>query len=336
MATSPKSVLLCLPTEVRLHIFSLALSFIDIHTVPGPPMVSPKRITGLRAEFGWYRIEDDEWHNRKPPTPMHYLKISIPLLLVSKQVRDEVSSLDWESRVRFVFSSTVSLLDVLMEWPQERVERIRRIKLLGTPLPLHKLQDPHGYITHFADSGLALLKGLQLDLLEYEDAYLPYDGSWGRDTVCHEMVNLMTTDGWKELQYQARQPYLLGQELEQLVNLARGIRQDREEPDYDFDLPSTPVIRDSDGRIEQLKDKEEWEARYDKAWDADEWQEKGAEAVLVMTATRGKAARYAQLEHGSAVTDTMKGLFARMTWRQLRESGDYLVDDGTEDPSAHL
>ena len=354
-----------LPSDIQREIYKHLLKSIEVHAVPGPVQTAPVRKPGLLEEFDRFPGDDGDKNNESRIIPLHRLSavdmrtISMYQALFAEADNDLVN-FHWEGHVRFVFPSSVAMLDVLTEWPRSRLSLIRRICLKAYPLALWPIDSSAHYVTILADMAIDALAGLRLDTLEYQCVFLAADDGFGRDAVFPAARAAMRSFGWRKLQIMMPEPYFQQCEVLEFVETAEEIKRERREPDFEIDLPTPPLRRDWDtGRIQGLAQLEEWQQKYralssmgiaiergsDASGPSEEQRKEtwGEEVLIRLICRRGKDAdiirpdrEVNRIQPEGISSATLQALLERMTWKELRQSGDYLYSDGTDDPTEYV
>lgn len=264
------------------------------------------------------------------------------LNLVCRLLNSEIGR-SWHSKVTYYFPSTVAFLDVLCQWSRQKLETVRHVHVCGYPLPLNSISEEHyGYCTHFINDALPILTGLRLDVLTVENVWLEPDGEeiegWCLDATRDEVSNLLTSCGWKELRYLSGTLGLLVCQLHEIEEKVAKMKKERGDESFTYSIE--PVRPRLSGLVSHKVGGEvvEHDSAEDKA-EVAEWESRDSalsrplEKRVQVRAWRGTE-RYAQT--GEERTEWISNLLEQMSWVELRASGKYLVDDGTEDFCAHL
>ncbi|KAJ3533156.1 hypothetical protein NM208_g8113 [Fusarium decemcellulare] len=230
MAKSQENPLRSLPIEIQRLILIPLLSSIE---------VTPVRITSEG-------VESDEFNRdtiyRLAQRDVE--KLSLYQTIFSTEAREP-----WESYVQFHFPSTVAMLDILLgpEFTPERRKLIKRVKYVAYPVPLYG-QDHSCYMTHFPGNFFSLMTGLELDLLEYEDAYIANDDGWGKEGFTGDATMMIESPGWKRLEVTAEWIRLDEGDRQRFNDVVARIQTERNEPDFSYELDVTVT---SEGRQDE-------------------------------------------------------------------------------------
>lgn len=224
-----------LPPEIKLEILLIILYNTDITTAKQP-------VQGFLQ--GGYDFDD--LYTVLDPSDLrkvwYYLKIFRPSCNVY-----------WEAHVRFVFPTTLSMLDVFSQWPSERLQQARRVKFFGQTLRTRRSRSQeYGTLFFLPSSALNALPDLRLDHLEYEpEDLLGQEPSKRCRTLAERELHrmLFLTSGWKCLSVIAPQPNLTQLEVNQLVLALRSVNQILPRSRCSLDLPNTSVVRDAESGI---------------------------------------------------------------------------------------
>lgn len=118
VAVAPRRSLLDLPLELRLQIYACAFRQVIIDADQEHSReFDAKQTTGRCPQ----PKEDFEYLWRARP-------LSLRLALVNRQVNNDLQGLDWHSLVTYNFPNTVAMLDVLLDWPLDKLMRLRYVR----------------------------------------------------------------------------------------------------------------------------------------------------------------------------------------------------------------
>lgn len=268
-----------------------------------------------------------------------------------KQFNREIDD-SWHSEVTYHFPTTVSFIDILGQWSEEKVCSIRYAYVVDYPLPIYAYGET-GYFTtlDFSDA-LPMFPGLQLEQLTVENIWLSPNGK-PLDSWCFAATNgliksLLLSSGWRRLEYRSGILPLTPSQLGQLDMAVEKYRTENAEPDFqyglgrvrphthsqgnllDFNIPNEPV----ETTIKLVK---KWYAEHKeerKAGDMNQYPEGVAELHVAMWAARGSKADIVQ--SGQGLSPTLESFKNKITWSELRKTDEYLVGDGLHDPTAYL
>ncbi|KAI5365523.1 hypothetical protein Slin15195_G050610 [Septoria linicola] len=273
------------------------------------------------------------------------------LRLVCKQIACEIGD-DWHSQVCYHFPSTTAFIDILSQWSDHQIRSLRRAYVVDTPLPVYAYINPGFYVAHNLNTALCLFPGLQLDTLTVQNIWLEPGGrpidDWAEFATAGTMKRMLSTQGWKRLEYISGILPLSPVQMKQLGTFVENYKAKKQEPDFRYELGR---VRPRGYMRDNLLDRSE--GPEDRAstrtavqqWYADNPKETPLlyeshyldnvhELQLAMWAERGASADY--VEDGAAISSTLESLKDNMTWIELRRTDDYLVDDGVDDPGRHL
>lgn len=237
----------------------------------------------------------------------------------------------WESHATFMFPSTLALLDVMLskDFPPTRRSLIRRLVIDATPLPMYGT-DMSSYVTHDLEHALRFISGLQVDTFVYRDVYLVHDDGWGRRALAYSLRGMLASNGWRNLDFMTVDTELKEEEVSSLFATAEKIRQQRNESDFNFFLPRNKVTTDENGHITGI-------LTSNATTDTDDAETRGNRADLpLMKVVRGNSASLGPQTPGENSWGILEQLLQSMSWRDIRLKGKYLVDEGIENPNAHL
>lgn len=151
------------------------------------------------------------------------------LKLACRTFASEISDGDWHSKVTYEFPSTVALIDVLSRWSREKLESVRHIRVLDSPLPLFPYNDDRCYHTYAFDAALPMFPRLQLDTRTVDNWWLYADGmevdGWCGSATAHAVTDLLFTSGWKKSYYISGVLGLAPSQGRKIVELAREVRE---------------------------------------------------------------------------------------------------------------
>lgn len=317
-----------LPADLQHKIHLTILSDLDVPTVEGP-LIHPDRKfwTDTDVSLDENYLEDPSearWYILDP-TVLGRIAFYQALFRLGGPV-------EWKRHVRFVFRSAIALMDVLSTWSGESLSQIRRLKLFGHPIPIG---GPVTYQLFHAHHILHLVHGLRLELFEYEDVYLTHDNGYGWGAVRKTMKALLISNGWRTLHFYSRQPNFLAQDVRTLVALAKDHAWSKNEPDFDFDMPLIPLVRDEfAGHVVGIEGRETWTGinfgeqwvRGRLVWDGD--------VELQLVARRGKAAKY--ISDGTGGDEGVELGMPPIPWRDMRRMGIVVGREKLDDPCGYL
>lgn len=341
--TASTSRFLDLPAELRLKIVTYVISTITISIERG-------RLDQSRLDFrddveeeddNHDNIEEAVWGQFRAISP---LPVSVPaelqrLRLVCRRFAHDVpiNQRFWHPHVTYRFPSTVAFVDVLSQWPESLVTSLRHAHVNNTPLPISTLDHSH-YKTHDLAEALRLFPGLRLDHLVAENIWLRPNGDeaepgWHWSATVHDLTRLSQSCGWRKLSHVSGILCLYPREARELVADLERLRHDRHEPDMTWRLgPNRPQVR---------PDASETDIAEVRQWYKDHSDEPGlgryleaADKQVTFSMRRSTHADYTQT--GADLDPELRKLMASVSWAELRETDVYLVDDGIDDPEAHL
>lgn len=228
------AALLCtvfdLPPEIKLEILLMVLHNTDISTAKQPVHAFLQ---------GGY--DTDDLYSILDPYDLRNLWYYLKIFRPSRNII-------WEAHVRFVFPTTLSMLDVFSQWPSKRLQQVRRVKFFGQSFRTRRSNSTdYGTLFFYPSSALNALPNLKLDHLEYEpEDLLEQERNMRCRTLAEREIHrmLFLTQGWKRLSVLAPQPNLTELEVNQLVLDLRSVSQIFPQNHYVLDLPNTPVMRD--------------------------------------------------------------------------------------------
>ncbi|CAK1366212.1 hypothetical protein CB0940_09364 [Cercospora beticola] len=273
------------------------------------------------------------------------------LRCVCKQISSEIDD-SWHSAVTYHFASTVAFVDVLSQWADEKLRALRHIYVVDTPLPVYAFAKPDFYVTHNFNEALSLFPGLQLDSLTVENVWLLPGGkprdAWCASATTGTLKRLLTTDGWRTLRYMSGILPLSPTQMKQLDMAIETYCIEKQEPDFRYGLGRVRPQPYSSHNIlipgEPPEDEnvtkelvEQWYKEHPEEVplrEEDHYLDDVKELHLAMWAQRGANSTFTQ--DGSAISSTLESLKSNISWVELRQTDDYLVDDGVEDPASHL
>lgn len=241
---SDNSSLLRLPKELRMEMYDWVVysSHVEIERVYRLNQAGDNsEDDGDNDSAGYGGIPPGRRHGTRPSTALARLpgtpRDIAALKLTCRQLNQEVPD-DWHSKVTYYFPSTVAFLDILSQWPEEKIRSLRYAHVVDTPLPLY----PHSYAGAYATAAfhdaLPAFPGLQLDALTVENIWLKADGR-EKDSWCMEAVNgavqeLLLSSGWKHLHYLSGILGLAPSQQRQLHKMIQDCRWAKSEPDFTF------------------------------------------------------------------------------------------------------
>ena len=324
--------LLDLPAELRLDIYTWLFRSLVVEVERGPKRPHRRRGTS--------------------PQPASPREVAA-LRLVCKEIYGEVGDISWHPLVTYRFPSTVAFMDVLSQWPQEKVRSLRSVHVVDTPMAVLPLQSSGFFVTHNFNEALAWFPGLKLDLLTVENIWLhpsgePLDGQCLMATS-GTLKRLLTTSGWKRVQYLSGVLGLSPTQMKQLDAVVENYRIENQEPDFQYQLGRVrPLVHSRENLLDRSEGPEDVEETYKhvRQWydehpeerrpsHESDYLEEVTTKSIVMWAERGHKASYAQ--DGEALSATLEALKAEEgTWEEIREGDDLIVDDGVDDPISHL
>jgi hypothetical protein len=274
------------------------------------------------------------------------------LRITCKQFSDEIKD-EWHSEVTYHFPSTVAFLDVLSQWREDQVCKLRYVHVIDTPLPLYAFDDRGFYVTHNFSQALPMFPGLQLDLLTIDNIWLLPSGepldSWCFGATNGTIKRLLLTDGWKRLEYHSGILAFTPTQMDQLEAVVENHRIEQAEPDFSYGLGRVrPLLYSRENLLDPSEDPEDRDITAELVT---QWYEKHAEERqpsdldeyyptevtelhVAMWAERGAQAKY--IQDGSEISSTLESLKSNISWSELRRNDKYLVDDGLDNPTAHL
>ncbi|KAF4468174.1 hypothetical protein FALBO_4940 [Fusarium albosuccineum] len=314
-----------LPIEIQRLILILLLSSIEVTPVRGDAITVDEDVNPwMPGRFTYQDAEDKPFTSDS--VPIYNLahqdidKVNIYRSLFSFEAREP-----WESHVQFSFPSTLAMLDVLLGpgFTPKRRKLVKKVKYLAYPVPLYG-SNSSCYTTHFPGHFFCLMSGLELDTLEHTDVYMKNDDGFGKTGFMGDAETMMAAPGWKTLEILADGVKLTEDDRLGFKKLQSEIRVTRDEPDFAHDLDATDASEDND--------EEGDEAISNTSSASGELPHE--EGQVRITVKRGRTANIAP--EGFSDSEVLKYLFESWTWEQIRLDGRYLVDEGIDDPCAHL
>lgn len=334
----PKTTFLTLPTDIRLEIYDWVFYSTTLYTketdkfdivpLPIPEDINPEDTYPCSAS-----TEVDIY--RRPA-------MTEQLNLVCRLLNNEIGQ-SWHSKVEYSFYCSVAFLDVLGQWPEWKISTIRYAHIEGYPIPIYPVDLLDCYCTHLVPGILPVFPALRLDTLTVENIWLHEDGSefegWCLGATFAEVNQLLVSGGWKKLRYLSGTLGFLSRHVQEIEQAVAAVKEKRGEEGFNYALSATrPRLcgiqhHDNQGNItdrdtdEDKAEVAQWKAAHPKP------REKPTEKRIQMWASRGTDNYEPKVEDR---TEYVKGLMERLSWIELRKAGKYLVEDGTDDPCAHL
>ncbi|KAK4621233.1 hypothetical protein CLAFUW4_06748 [Fulvia fulva] len=350
MATTAPNTLLGLASELRLAIFEQVFRSITIDIERGEQRVE-RTVTTLDREDDedGPQISIAESAKRGlsplPSTPHSVINLKLVNRTFAKEIGDK-----WHQQVTYHFPSTVAFIDVLSQWPKEKISSLRHVHVCDTPLPLYPIDQPGCYHTHDFSAAPPLFPGLALDTLTVENIWLepngkPLDG-WCLSATYHALMDLVDTSGWRHFHYQSGILGLKPNQLRDIENKIAELKAERGEDDFTYSFrPLRPQLEgldtlSVDGTITSSDTEEEraqiseWYAEHPEVEPQGAFPSDVVEKGIAFRASRGSRAKY--IETGERLGPVLKGLMEVMTWSQSRATDEYLVDDGLDNATGHL
>lgn len=264
------------------------------------------------------------------------------LNLVCRLLDNEIGH-SWHSKVEYSFYCSVAFIDVLSQWPEWKVTALRYAHIEGYPIPLYRIDQAWGYTTHFVHDIFSIFPTLRLDTLTVENVWLCPDGEemegWCLGATLAELHGLLASEGWKTLKYLSGTLGLLSRQVRELDEAVVAMRKARGEDKFTYRLqdlrPRLCGISSSDGqgnRVDEDTDEDKAEVAQ---WEAEHPEPRDEPTVkeVQMLAMRGTEDFESKVDDRS---NMLKGLLEKLSWIEVRKAGRFLVEDGTEDPGAHL
>lgn len=334
--------LLGLPAELRLMIYTWLFRSLVVEVERGPE----------RSYYTSWDIID----TAREGTISHGLSPSpgIPrevaaLRSVCKQINAEIDD-SWHSLVTYRFPSTVAFMDVLSQWPFEKVQSLRSVHVVDTPMAV---DGSSGFaITHNFNEALAWFPGLQLDLLTVENIWLLASGEpiGGQCLMATggTLKRLLTTNGWRRVEYLSGVLGLSPTQMKQLDTVVENYKVEQQEPDFQYHLGHIrPLVHSRENLLDRSEGPEDVEETYKhvKQWydehpeerrpsHESDYLEEVTRKSIVMWAERGHKANYAQ--NGESLSANLEDLKDEGNWQDIRQTDDFIVDDGVDNPVSHL
>ncbi|KAF2212025.1 hypothetical protein CERZMDRAFT_97942 [Cercospora zeae-maydis SCOH1-5] len=389
MPTLARCSLLGLPAELRLHIYQLLFASLQVHVRRGPERLhtcvqyeSPSHEhddDDREEEYDAEQVEEQDRPSRfvdtegreadvarrdwnaasdrltMPSRGLSHLPV-VPLEVralrcVCKRISGEIDD-SWHSAVTYHFPSTVAFIDVLSQWPDDKLRTLRHVYVIDTPLPVFAFANPGFHVTHNFAEALPLFPGLCLDVLTVENVWLQPGGrpldAWCFSATVGTMKRLLTTNGWKKLHYISGILPLYPTQMKQLDAVVDSYRTEQQEPDFCYGLGrirpqvyplDNPLARDDPPENESVMAEvvEQWYKDNPEEVplrDEHHYLDDVKDLHLAMWAERGANSNFVQ--DGSAISSTLESLQSNISWVELRQTDEYLVSDGVEDPTSHL
>ncbi|KAM5354962.1 hypothetical protein ACJ41O_001608 [Fusarium nematophilum] len=322
-----------LPIEIQRLILVSLLSSIKVTPVRGGAIIADEE-SNLR-NTSLFTFQDTEGNDFESDTiPLYKLPPQeIDNLNLYRSIFSPEAREPWESHVQFSFPSTLAMLDILLgpDFTPERRKLVKRVKYVAYPVPLYG-DDPGCYTTHFPGEFFYWMTGLELDALEHKDVYIENDDGFGKMGFTCDAETMMAAPGWKTLEVLADWVKLQDGNRHKLESAAAEIRNERSEPDFSYDLEAVGGAEVGEGSGQGDGQGEEVDGTDSDGSNTDE--SPGAEGHVRISVRRGRGANVAP--EGVGDSKVLKYLFAKWTWEQVRLDGRYLVDEGIDDPCAHL
>lgn len=337
-ATKAPVTFTTLPADIRLLIYdwvfySTTLEAEQDTTPPEPHVQSAAEIEADRVR---YKYGDAGNLFLTPDMPV---KLNLVCKLLNEEIRQS-----WHGKVAYSFPSTMAFVDVLSQWSEQKIGSVRHIHVVATPLPLHHINhQPDYYSTHFVKDAPPIFVGLKLDLLTVENIWLAGDGEpvdgWCLEAVWSDVYCLLAGNGWKEFRYLSGALTFSRKRLQDLKVGIADIMAARGETRYWFEIEeSRPWYPWQWKREESGAPVKDYYALAHGAelreWDAQHPHYVAPTEPSVQVRAKRGTSEYAQ--SGEQKTDVLRGLLEGLGWLEMREDGTYLVDDGCDDPTAHL
>lgn len=318
------STLLGLPVELRSQIFDSIFESTTIYVEPA---------------------EHDENYNFALSSPP---KLTEKLNLVCHTFNNEIGD-SWHKKVTYYFPNTVAFIDVLSQWPEEKIKQMRHAYIAAYPLPIYHHNATFVYTTHFMSDALSMFPGLQLDTLTVENIWLepngdPLDG-WCLGATTIDIKCLLESKGWKEFRYLSGVLPLIPSEIRKLDERITKMKAERNEPGFEYRItryrPQLAGLQTvhPDGTVEEQDERndrdevEQWYKTHPEEPTQGQSLPEDTEKEVMVWAKRGTAD---YVQDGENIDPAIKELLDHKSWVQHRRDGGMLVDDGMDDPSAHL
>lgn len=245
----------------------------------------------------------------------------------------------WHSRVTYYFPSTVSFIDVLSEWPAERIRSLRFAYVCDTPFT----RKSFGFLGQSFFLVPSLFPNLQLEKLVLRNMETlsteagPAEHAISIYQGLHARIGMIPfTRGWKTLEYVSRPLGFLPSEQRILEEGVEEIKARRSEPDFQLELlgPIRPKLcasphpLDANGmgpRDYQVVEIEQWYADHPEERTSEYSFEDNTQRVTVRV-RRGRKTVY--VEHDAAYDVFRQSLLNNMSWAEIRATNDHIIDDG--------
>lgn len=322
-AAVARSTLLGLPVELRSQIFDLIFESTTLYVDPG------------------WRDEDYNFTLSSPP------QLTEKLNLVCHTFNNEIGD-SWHKKVTYYFPSTVAFIDVLSQWPEEKIKQIRHAHIVAYPLPIYH-HNATFYTTHFMPDALEMFPGLQLDTLTVENIWLepngePLDG-WCIGATAIDITCLLQSKGWKEFRYLSGVLALTPREIRNLDERITNMKAERNEPGFKYRItrhrPQLAGLQtvhphgtaEDENNQDDRDAIEHWYKNHPKEPPQDQSLPEDTEKEVMVWAKRGTAD---YVQDGENLDPAIKELLDHKSWIHHRRDGKMLVSDGMDDPSGHL
>ena len=253
--------------------------------------------------------------------------------------------------------TTEQFMDHLSSQTSPSLRQLRHLSVKAYPFPLYHTSESF-YTTHSITDVFPLFPGLQLSLLEIEDAFhgpeVAEDG-WGHNAAYNTLKYLIQKGmGWRELRYRSASDRWLEPvtfQCRSRDNVETTETHARDEQPKTWDRWIKERDGDSDGARAELWVKEAGEGNDWKRFEGeyvspsvarivDGYTEENRPAVEVRI-RRGSQADYVQRgpEHfkgdDEKFMQKLHALFKSMTWWEIKEKGLFMAG-AEDDPTAHL
>lgn len=204
-----------LPLELKHKVFLSVLQVTDISTVA---LRVPTMFLGT--------IDSGDGLKMLDPKVFRNLWYCYHLFQASKKF-------DWIRHVRFMFPTSLAMLDVFGTWPEERLRRVRYVRLYGKPFYYDDEERPTEQSIFSSDTSLNALD-LRLEHLEYEPVF-----------SCIPHSTILETRGWKKFSFLRRGPMLGAEDVQNLMDACKAKLEQTPEVGLRLNMPYACVQRDS-------------------------------------------------------------------------------------------
>ncbi|KAJ3529094.1 hypothetical protein NM208_g9918 [Fusarium decemcellulare] len=301
-----------LPIELQRNILVALLSSIEITPVLGDPFFFDEehQDEGQKRKKDRFYYRDDQGKARQSDTtPLYqFNKVDIDKLGYYGSIFLPEAHEPWERHVRFNFPTCLAMYDVLLgpDFPPTRRKLVKKIKVSCYPIAMIGTIDKV-FQWHFLDQSLnCVMDGLELDVLEYTDVFLPRGADENRRARIRGIYNILKAPRWKTLLVRSHELHLTTEERDKFGNLAEEIRDERDEPGFCCDLD---IATESPDRKQTA-------------------ETSGEDERPCIMAKRGVGADLSPGDPGF-VTIVMTD----KPWHELRLDGSYLVWINDDDPT---